>query len=86
MTRETGRTRAAHEEDRRGAEPARDQPGGEPARNRPGGEPARNQPGGEPAEAGPERPAPGPVRRTDTSGARDTGDTPGPADRAAPPD
>ncbi|MFF1281372.1 hypothetical protein ACFVY4_11460 [Streptomyces sp. NPDC058299] len=77
MTRETGRTRAAHEEDRRGAEPARDQPGGEPA---------RNQPGGEPAEAGPERPAPGPVRRTDTSGTRDTGDTPGPADRAAPPD
>ncbi|GAA2770821.1 FAD-dependent oxidoreductase [Streptomyces rameus] len=49
-----------------GGEPARNQPGGEPARNQPGGEPGKRQPGGEPAKSGPDHPAPGPVKRTDS--------------------
>ncbi|MER6681441.1 NAD(P)/FAD-dependent oxidoreductase [Streptomyces olivaceoviridis] len=60
-----------------GGEPAKNQPGGEPAKNQPGGEPAKNQPGGEPAGAGPDHPAPGPVKRTDPAD---------PADRANEPD
>jgi NADH dehydrogenase len=66
-----------------GGEPARNQPGGEPAKSQPGGEPARNQPGREPAKGRPgaggagkkksaagrrgAHPAPGPVKRDDTS-------------------
>lgn len=56
-----------------GGEPAKNQPGGEPAKNQPGGEPAKNQPGGETTGAGPDHPAPGPVKRTDPAD---------PADRA----
>ncbi|KUN31681.1 NADH dehydrogenase [Streptomyces corchorusii] len=60
-----------------GGEPVKPEPGGEPAKNQPGGEPAKNQPGGEPAGAGPDHPAPGPVKRTDPAD---------PADRANEPD
>ncbi|WP_107428876.1 NAD(P)/FAD-dependent oxidoreductase [Streptomyces kebangsaanensis] len=76
---------------RPGPEPARNQPGGEPARNQPGGEPARNRSGPEPAgnRPGPARnrkkkpaagrrgahPAPGPVKRDDTSAEGDRGDS-----------
>ncbi|MFE9168883.1 FAD-dependent oxidoreductase [Streptomyces kebangsaanensis] len=74
-----------------GGEPARNQPGGEPARNQPGGEPARNRSGPEPAGNRPgsarnrkkkpaagrrgAHPAPGPVKRDDTSAEGDRGDS-----------
>ncbi|MFF7371232.1 FAD-dependent oxidoreductase [Streptomyces tricolor] len=76
-----------------GGEPARNQPGGEPARNQPREEPPRNQPGGqsarrrsggESAGAGPGRPAPGPVRRTDPPAPAAPAGSGGTTDPAAP--